>query len=713
MVHIERLRLSDEKDGGMQPFRTGNIYAGVMKSLGLLVLAAMMVAGVPSTGMAAWSEFLPKIYDYGADLKLTSSYESTDNKVNGKGNNWNDTFIKETIGMYVDGFSYDPKFVQFRLAVSGGLKQEDFSASSLSDTERTGWRTGTAKEYDFTLFLLPDHPYNLRLFSYHSEPLFKTEFAVSIPISEDGKGAVLRYKRKPFFVSTSYTTVSSESGSSSSDVDSVTGNVTYLKDFSHQRNLTVASSYDHSNFSDSSGLTGNSSDYQLTGNLSLGMISLNAGATKSDYQQENASSSNSNDATAVRGGLFASLPLNFGAGFSYDYSKNTSNVASPTTPATESSSTSNGLAFSITHRLFKSLNSYYTFQKNSLSGSFGETDTTSNTLTFSYNKVIPWGTLVAGLTLGRSTLDSKGAASVVNEPHLQVPVPVPGSFPLNQLGIDPATIIVFVKDPVPPNQLVQLNEGINYVLDTTPSGFIEITNITLPLTPDFPVPGSYDFFVTYSLKAADFKVREDTIGYNASLSLFNGMVNPFFSYSKTSSTVESGTFPEGEPLSASSTSVGLVFYREPFRVITQYTEVSSNLNSSKMWKAEAMYSKAISETTRLYTSATYAVTSYPQGTSLEGGPGYDQQSGSFSANLMKRFPSKNLSLSGGGTYSYVTAGPTKSTAYSFTSNLAWRVGKVFLSLGANMMFADSEGTQQLKTESFRQYYYLNVRRKLL
>ena len=80
-------------------------------------------------------------------------------------------------------------------------------------------------------------------------------------------------------------------------------------------------------------------------------------------------------------------------------------------------------------------------------------------------------------------------------------IPVPGSFTLGEPHIDPASIAISVKSPVPPFQLVRLVENVNYVVIPVYTVYtFEIRVFALPQ--EFIVPGIYDFFVSYALAPA-------------------------------------------------------------------------------------------------------------------------------------------------------------------------------------------------------------------
>ena len=75
-------------------------------------------------------------------------------------------------------------------------------------------------------------------------------------------------------------------------------------------------------------------------------------------------------------------------------------------------------------------------------------------------------------------------------------VQVPGSFALRRGNVDPSTITVSVRSPLPPFDLVRLIENVHY--QRVPYLLTwEIQVIALPS--GFSVPGTYDFVVSYSL----------------------------------------------------------------------------------------------------------------------------------------------------------------------------------------------------------------------
>ena len=81
------------------------------------------------------------------------------------------------------------------------------------------------------------------------------------------------------------------------------------------------------------------------------------------------------------------------------------------------------------------------------------------------------------------------ATRVIYEPH--VGVSVPGSFTVDQPNADQTTIVVYLRSPLPPFELVRLVENVNYAVIPTQNTF-EIPVFALP--PQFVVPGTYDLW---------------------------------------------------------------------------------------------------------------------------------------------------------------------------------------------------------------------------
>jgi hypothetical protein len=558
----------------------------------------------------------------------------------------------------------------------------------------------SAIEYDMRLFILPEHPYNLRLFISRLEPLYRQQFSTQTNNVESSKGAVFRYKKKPFFFNMRYVENLIESENNFSDVKTFGVNGLYFKEYKDGKKLSLSASFDHSSYDASSGLKGTSDNYTFNNSIDLKTAALDTSLSKNTFRQENATGRVDSDQSSWFERLTINLPLNFRSILSYHYLKNKSSYESQDSL----SDTNKGYELNITHKLYKSLDTTYIFRNDSTNSSSGDVTVTSHALMASYSKSIPWGMLLAGIGYNRASTDNAGNISVSNESHSATI-----GFPFTLFGQnpDPATIHVYLKDPLPPFEPIPLKEVIHYLV--TPLGnTYQITVTDLP--PPFRLDGTYEFIVSYSLKSGDFRLQTTSFSYNAGLNLFNNLINPYFSCISTNSKVLSGTFT-GIPVDETLTTVGIIFQKAPFRVQGEYQVSDSNINAYRLWRADVNYSNPVTATSRVYLAAVLINKRYTGGTSLIETGAYTEKTTTLSANLQKQFLERSLVFSAGGTYSSFQ-GLTTSSTYSLNSSLEWKIGKVSISLGASGYSSKSEGLSGITTERIHQYYYANIKRKL-
>ena len=657
---------------------------------------------------AVWAdlrEFIPRPYENGADLEVNGSRETDNFRGGAAGVKTDDLFIKEKLRLYSDGYSYHPRFIQYHLMVATALKQENFTDSA-SGSSRT---IASALEYDIKLYILPDHPYKLNLFITRLEPLYKQEFSTQINNVDSSKGAIFRYKQKPYFFNLSYIENKTENSQSTSEVKTLSANGTYFKDFSNGRKLSLSLSYDHSDYSSSSLFKGTSNIYGLNNNVELKNAMLESNFSKTTFHQESSSGPADSDNLLWRERLSLLFPLNFKSVLISQYQKNSNSFGDAgLSNQTSLSDTDKSFELDISHRLYQSLDTLFILLRDSRTSSTGDITQMSYSLSQNYSKTIPWGTFLAGAIVSRGTTDSTGETPILNESHPQITVPVPGSFVLAGQHPDRATIRVFVKDTLPPNEPILLTELTHYMVAPLGNTF-QITILDLP-HPQFPVSGTFDFSVSYSL-SGNYKLQTDSYGYNASFNLFDNLVNPYYSYLSTTSKVLSGFF-EGGPVENKFTTAGVILQKMPFRALAEYQQLESNINPYKQWKGEMNYNTSVSDTSRIYLAASYARKSYPAGSSTEEPQAYTERTATLSANIQKQFFDRSLVLTAGGSYSSFM-GLIRSTVYSLNSNLEWKIGKMYISLGASGYRAKSEGAGMLQNERDHQYYYANIKRKLL
>jgi hypothetical protein len=678
-------------------------YAEAMKHIaGVFIVVAVIIAGVPSSGWAQWGDFVPRLIQPGASLDVNLSFSSTDSSGSGRSVNSQYFLSGEQLTLFTNGYSYDPRFVLFRASLGIGLQQR--YQSQYSDA----WNTGEANQYRFDVLMFDRHPYTLNFYIYRIKPIAVGYDGVEAPNAQTGKGAIFRYKKRPYFFLTSYTTTSYDASQGESTSEHYKVSAAYLKDFTKGNSLYFGGGYAHNDYSAPQTPSGHTNYYNFYNSISVNSISvpvsLLSTVSENDNRQGTFTGSTKNSILSWGENLNASLPWNFNTGLGWSYSKNKNNVEDSQVPSNELSATDRGFAFNLGNRLYQSLVTQYNFSKSWASSSSGDTDQTTNQVTASYAKTIPWGTLLMGGSFQRITVDNSGETQIVNEPHQTA---VPGFFNLSNQNPDPTTLRIYVKYPVEPVHYVLLQYVTNYnyiIVGNT----LQINITSLPS--EFVGPGPFDFFVDYSVQKADYNLQSDSWSYNIGFNLFDNLLYPYYNYLSVSSELLSGSLPGGAPpLDSTTNVVGLVVTKNPYQASIQYRNTDSNAGSNDAWRAEVTYNNAVTETARVYATAQYEVINYPTGTSVQSMQSYTEKIASLSANLMKQLPYKGMTLTAGGSFSYLKSLST-STAYGVNSSLLWIIGKLTLSAGANIYFTESQSSVDVHT--LHQTYYLNIKRAI-
>src|SRR5262249_32429532 len=202
-----------------------------------------------------------------------------------------------------------PGSLQFRLARTGGVKQEDYQSSALGPE---GWRSGTGVEYEAGLLFLPEHPYHLEAFALRFEPLYKEQSATQHENVEESQGAIFRYRDKPWFADASYITERTHTGGLITDIDRFGADLEYSKRFKNGDQLTLTGAAHPTQFSDSTGLSGDSSEYLLGALIDLKSVRVDSNVAWNGLQQDSPSSGSlKSDVFHWYEYLTAYLPWNF------------------------------------------------------------------------------------------------------------------------------------------------------------------------------------------------------------------------------------------------------------------------------------------------------------------------------------------------------------------------------------------------------------------
>jgi len=670
----------------------------------LILLTALALALAPAR--ASWADFAPRPFENGAYFELFGSEERDNNFNNDRRYGWSDTFFTEKITFFSNGYFYHPRFLQYQFSVSGALKQEDYAQSFAPSV---GWTRGTGFDYNARLFFLPEHPYNFELFALRREPLYKEQSETQHSSVETSNGARFQYRRKPFFVHAGYLNNTTSSQASSSNVQQINLDGEYFKEFAGGNMLSTTAFFKPSRFTGDRGLSGSTTSYGLTGLVDAHAVRLNLTATQSAYDQDSPLSGRlENEQFAFQERLSAYLPLNFRTDFYYRVLNNKSTTTTLRAPEpVELSDDSDELEAVFSHRLYQSLDSQYTFLRTSMNSSGGDSTTVSNTLGLNYSKEIPRGRVLAGVYLGTIHTDSGGQTDVPSEPHPAINVPSPGVFSLARQNAVQESLSVFLRSPLPPFETIRLVEFVNYTVrpGTNP---LEVTVSSLP--PQFVVPGTYDFVVSYSLAAGTFEQRTNSYGFNTSVPLLDNLLTPYYSFLAVRSEILSGVFP-GIPLDSTTNTLGLTFLDGPWRALGEFQSLDWAVSPYRSFRGEVQYAGSVDPTLRLYATADYLYRYYPVGTSDDFPISYTERNISLTGNLQKDFLSRSLMLTAGGSYSRVL-GLADSNAYALNSALSWRIGKLELSAGVNAYGSDAQGTGGGRYNRNHQYYYVKVLRRI-
>ena len=673
--------------------------------LKLVLVAILALAGAPA--FAAWSDFAPRPFENGAWLDLFGAYEEDNTSRESANFTWSDTFLREKITLFSNGYVYHPRFFQYQISLAGGLKQELYETTGLPPT---GWRHGTSVEYDARLLFLPEHRYNVELFARRFEPLYKEQSATQHNSVATQKGAHFRYRQKPYFFHAGYSDDTNETETTSSAVTRLTADGQYYKAYLNGNLLSVTAAYSPSDFTGDFGLEGSSTTAVLGGFVTLPRSRLSVSVGDNTFEQGSPTlGSSRNEQFSAQEILSVELPLNFRTDLSYRVLDNKNFNRPPgSTVETELNDLSEALGLSVIQRLYRSLDTTYAYLHDDRTSTAGDSTLTSNSLSLGYTKQILGGVLLAGTSLARSETDNRGRRDIVNEPHPATPVP--GLFLLGQRDADPnSRIDVSVKSPVSPFPIVDLRPGLDFWVNTAVDPF-EVHVIGLPPSVPLGEPG-YDLFVTYSLVSGDFVFQSDTYAYNAAVQLMDGyLLTPYYTFVAVRSKVLSGVFP-GTPLDSTTYTAGLRYQRGPLRALGEYQHQEWEISPFRAYRVEVHYSGALDPTTTAYGTLAYLHKDYGGGSASTAPSGYTERTAAASGSITKELLERRLRLSAGGSYARMQS-LTDTSSFSLNASLVWTIGRTNLVVGASGYGSDTETAYAPSYGRSHQYYYVRLRREL-
>ncbi len=674
----------------------------IIRRLPLILLIAVLAS--PSISRGDVQEFFPRNTGFEGELDIDMSHEISRNTTRGQGLEAKDTFFNEKLVLAANGYVYHPRFLLYLAKIGGGLSQGSFKNTLNPALGSGSWTNVFIYEYEGRTVLLPEHPYNLELYAMRRNPFISGRVVSGFHPVSYSKGALFTYKEMPAIFRLGYSLDTVETGKSKSDTKVLIANGGYNKE-----NYNLSGGFSHS---DSQNLIGpanlelTNNDYSLQNQIRFfeKKFFLNSDLSRNEFRQHSVATSLKGDRFTWNEQINAYLPWNFDVYARYNHFRDAERSLDAGAAAENRlASTTDGVGFSITHKLYESLQSGYNFNYSSSKTGTGDITDRTHSVYGAYTKKIPGGRLTAGGTIGDTLSDRRGALTVINEPHN---ARILDTFPLVRTDIDDASIRMNVRNPFD-NTFVDLIKDTHFriirVGDTVTIQILAIPPEALSIDPLFV----YEFRVTYQIVSGSVEIDTSDIGYSLKLELFNGYFIPYYNYSRRKQRVLSG-FLSGGPEDATNQTAGIMVQRPRYSLLFEYQDLQSRLNPSNRYRAEGNYRQEIDSTMFLNARAYYTkVNNFPgvfnPGSSTETGTGADM-------TIQKKFPGRNININATGSYSqrkYIFDTKT----YSLGAALSWRVAKLDISLGANVNHSETALTTG-KEENKYQRYYLSVKRYL-
>ena len=673
----------------------------------ILVFAIAFLA-TPTGAFGAVSEFYPRIYNNEGELEIGALYDSYKNTSAGRGSEATDSYIVERFVFTSTGYIYHPRFIQFLGKFAVGFSQEKYTQTNPSPSQDESWSNVFRGEYELRALVLPEHPYNLELYTLRREPFVRGLSAGPFNSVITSSGAIFKYKEKPYNFLLSYDLSTIDSRTFTTDTDAFVASGSYTKDWG---SFWGAYTHTGSDTVQTQGLpypTSNTVDTYSLGNYLYFWeknARLSSTVTENMFGQSSPLSTVDDDRLTWVEQLNLDLPWRFDASLAYRYSDDnqTTRYANRPDEITLSNKTQNANLV-ITQRLYQSLVTSYSYNYWTTASTGGDSTSSSNILTSSYRKMIPRGYLNVGISLGRSVTEGVGEPVVINEKHN---AQIFGEFTLLGSNIDGASIVVTVRSAQTGN-ILPLVKDINYIV--TPFGLsFRVRILSVPEEASSPDPFyQYEFLVTYSLNSTDYKLETKNFASTLRLDLFERLVNPYYYYSRSDQNVLSGSYPGGDQTVVINT-VGVSSEQPYYTLLVEYQDYNSTLNPTKTFRAEGTFWNTYNETTTLSANAYYMDRLYLAVPELNT-PEYTEVTVGGRLRGEIKFPRQNLTASLAGNY-WQTNGMFMTRSSLLNALLTWRIGQLDITLGADVGSSVTD-LQNGKQESTHNVYYLTMRRKL-
>lgn len=671
----------------------------------LALAGGILALLLPSAAAAQWRLFLPRFVDVGATLELFGARESDEQSSDRFGTQgWQDDFLREKLTLSTEGYVYHPKFLSFRLALAGALKQETYDATWIPQRVRS---EGDAYEYDARLYVLPGHVTHGELFARRYEPVYRQENSLAHSALDRSWGGEVEYERANRELRARYTDTRTDYEASWNEVQALGVTAGLVHAVGEQGRMTWRAEASPSRFSTSAGGDGESSRYGLGNLFAREPFRLDSSLSLFTARQHGAdlATRDSSQLLLIEQGSWR-LPHHFRADANLRSDRSRTDTARRDAAALRLESNGTDADFTLEHHLFESLTSRYRYAWSRRESDTGTSEGSGHSLGFEYSKRIPHGRLGAGLGVARNDTSSRGAAATIDEGHPGVAVP--GAFELAiRRNVDPATIAVWVVSPVAPFALLPLDEGLHYTVNPVGEAW-EVRVLTLPAP--LAVPGTFEFRVSYAL-AGSFEARTDTLTHNATVELLERRLNPYYRFVRTTTDTLAGDFVGAGP-EAKTLAAGVTSYLGRFRAQLEYQRFEAEIAPHESWRGDLGWYGAAGPFT-FSTSASWLTRDF---TDDAGALFASEDIGSGSFSLQYR-PVRHFLWSLGGSWSdtrrtSAAAGDSDATAWTATSGLMWKVGLLEVNGGATLYRSSTRGGVLLATERSHEYYFLSLRRTL-
>jgi hypothetical protein len=664
----------------------------------LAVLLLVIILFAPAARFAEAQDFFPRLYSSEGQLELDMHHERDVNTADGSGVRETNTVAVEKLRITMIGFLYHPRFIQFNLMGAGGVSQER-DESNILPTYR---KNDIAPEYDARIKFLPEHPYNLELYTWRMTTLGQGKFSADTRPTNIEKGVNFKYAEKPLFLNMSYNSNTIESNLYRTDSWTRRVSGSYLLG-----PTVTGAGYNNTHSSSSTLITTVRDESFVNNTITLKNASLLSEVKDVRLDQNSPITGKLITDTAMWTELFsASLPLNLSTSFSYGKQKDKFITSeSPSAPVSETINDTQNSGLMVSHRLYDSVRTNYTHNNTLWQSTGGETKTVLDAVAGTYTKRIPRGRLTANVLGSRMKMHRDNASNAFAEYYN---ASLNTYFALTKDNIDRASIVVRIIHP-DTGELLDLVENVNYYIQPTGNSYL-INIIALPfsITSGRPFGYIYTFLVTYSLLPTTVELRTDTVGYSFYLALFDNLINPYYNHLTVDQTVLTGSIPGG-PMDSVTDIVGISIQQVPYLFLTELRKTQSDSYPSEQYRNVFEYLGQLDDTTTLDMKLQYILTHYYKG--AVAGTTYTEHIESLDARLQKAIPRSNINLSLSGTYSQRHSGAINTNLISATGAVIWYTAQLTVTAGASIYDSTSSssyGTQQMISE----YYFVRVTRKL-